>query len=208
MNDNILITRLTERFREPLPGRSAQTKMMARPRIPVKYPGSPDHAIPSAVLILLFPRDDDIRFYLTQRTHAVEHHKGQISLPGGAWEEGERLPNTAIRETYEEIGVKGDGIRLLGALTPLFVPVTGFMIHPFVGWLDQEPTPKPDPAEVETLFSVSVYSLIDDNIIDKEERTVRGFFMHIPFFKFGDHKVWGVTAMILSEFKTLLREIL
>ncbi|NOZ03165.1 MAG: CoA pyrophosphatase [FCB group bacterium] len=208
MADNTLITKLTERLREQLPGQPAQVKMMARPRVPITYPGSPEHAIPSAVLILLFPRGDDIRFYLTQRTHAVEHHKGQISLPGGAWEEGERLPDTAMRETYEEIGVRGDGIRLLGALTPLFVPVTGFMIHPFIGWLNYEPLTNPDPAEVETLFSVSVNSLIDDNIIGKEERTIRGFLMHIPFFKFGDHKVWGATAMILSEFKTLLKEIL
>jgi len=121
-----------------LPGKPAQKIMLTKPRNPINYSSNSECPNPAAVLILLFPVKQDIRFFLTKRTNVVQYHKGQISLPGGAWEEGEQLWGTALRETNEEIGVREDHIQFIGELTPLFVPVTGFLIHPFVGWVDEE----------------------------------------------------------------------
>ena len=200
--------KLAQHLVKELPGKPAQKIMLTKPRNPINYSSNSECPNPAAVLILLFPVKQDIRFFLTKRTNVVQHHKGQISLPGGAWEEGEQLWGTALRETNEEIGVREDHIQFIGELTPLFVPVTGFLIHPFVGWVDEEPETSPDPTEVESLFSASVLSLTDQNSCQCEERTIRGHVFDVPYFQLNREKVWGATSMILSEFKTVLKEVI
>jgi len=200
--------KLAQHLLKKLPGKPAQKIMLAKPRNPIKYSSNSECANPAAVLILLFPVIQDIRFFLTKRTSVVQYHKGEISLPGGAWEKGEQLWGTALRETNEEIGVREEHIQFIGKLTPLFAPVTGFLIHPFVGWMDDEPETSPDPTEVESLFSASVLSLTDQNSCRCEERTIRGFVFDVPYFQLNRQKVWGATSMILSEFKTVLKEVL
>ncbi|HIA31613.1 MAG TPA: CoA pyrophosphatase [Candidatus Marinimicrobia bacterium] len=200
--------KLAQHLVKELPGKPAQKIMLTKPRNPINYSSNSECPNPAAVLILLFPVKQDIRFFLTKRTNVVQYHKGQISLPGGAWEEGEQLWGTALRETNEEIGVREDHIQFIGELTPLFVPVTGFLIHPFVGWVDEEPETSPDPTEVESLFSASVLSLTDQNSCQCEERTIRGHVFDVPYFQLNREKVWGATSMILSEFKTVLKEVI
>ena len=200
--------KLAQHLVKELPGKPAQKIMLTKPRNPINYSSNSECPNPAAVLILLFPVKQDIRFFLTKRTNVVQYHKGQISLPGGAWEEGEQLWGTALRETNEEIGVREDHIQFIGELTPLFVPVTGFLIHPFVGWVDEEPETSPDPTEVESLFSASVLSLTDQNSCQCEERTIRGHVFDVPYFQLNRQKVWGATSMILSEFKTVLKEVI
>lgn len=166
-----------------------------------------ERAIPSAVLLLLFPHSNEIHFFLTKRTQEVEHHKGQISLPGGRWEPGERLYETALRETQEEIGVAPETVTLLGPLTPLFVPVTGYLIHPFVGAVQQNPPVTPHSREVDILFSASVKELIGDQNQCSAIRRINGIKVEVPYFQLGLYQVWGATSMILSEFKTVLKKI-
>ena len=200
--------KLAQHLVKELPGKPAQKIMLTKPRNPINYSSNSECPNPAAVLILLFPVIQDIRFFLTKRTSVVQYHKGQISLPGGTWEEGEQLWGTARRETNEEIGVRAEHIQFIGALTPLFVPVTGFLIHPFVGWVDDKPETYPDPTEVESLFSVSVSTLTDQNSCQREERTIRGHVFDVPYFQLNRQKVWGATSMILSEFKTVLKEVI
>ena len=200
--------KLAQHLVKELPGKSAQKIMLIKPRNPIKYSSNSECANPAAVLILLFPVKQDIRFFLTKRTNVVQHHKGQISLPGGAWEEGEQLWETALRETNEEIGVRAERIQFMGALTPLFVPVTGFLIHPFVGWVDDKPETYPDPTEVESLFAVSVSALMDQNSCQREEQTIRDYVFDVPYFLLNRQKVWGATSMVLSEFKTVLKKVI
>ena len=200
--------KLAQHLVKELPGKSAQKIMLIKPRNPIKYSSNSECANPAAVLILLFPVKQDIRFFLTKRTNVVQHHKGQISLPGGAWEEGEQLWETALRETNEEIGVCAERIQFMGALTPLFVPVTGFLIHPFVGWVDDKPETYPDPTEVESLFAVSVSALMDQNSCQREEQTIRDYVFDVPYFLLNKQKVWGATSMVLSEFKTVLKKVI
>ncbi|MBC8345654.1 MAG: CoA pyrophosphatase [Candidatus Marinimicrobia bacterium] len=171
------------------------------------FPYSIEKSIPAAVLILLFPRNNDICFFLTQRTDDVEHHKGQISLPGGVWEKGEQLHETAIRETEEEIGVDKNIIQLVGGLTPFYIPVTGFMVHPFIGWCNKEPSTNIQIEEVNKLFTVSLSTLLNDHIFQSENWEIRGQKAVVPFYNFEGRKVWGVTASILSEFKLILKDM-
>ena len=117
----------------PLPGESAQLKMAPT------YRGSfPDQkeAIRAAVLALLYPSGGVAHLVFIKRNEYDGPHSAQVSFPGGAWEEGDdSLEQTAIRETREELGIQDD-IEILGALTPLHIPVSNFLVYPFVGWMD------------------------------------------------------------------------
>lgn len=203
-----LIDALTARLTRPLPGQLAHRMSRVQTDRPFTFPNTEEHATPAAVLILLFPDQDNIHFYLTERTHDVEHHKGQISLPGGAWEKGEQLHETAIRETEEEIGINRQQIQMVGGLTPFFTPVTGFMIHPFIGWCNVKPKTKLQDDEVHKLFTASLTDLVDENIFQSEKWDIRGYDSTVPFFNFGGAKVWGATAAILSEFKIVIKEVI
>ncbi|MFQ6612274.1 MAG: NUDIX hydrolase [Fidelibacterota bacterium] len=203
-----IATSLKVRLKEPLPGKTAHDLARVQAEPPFNFRKSDELSVPAAVLILLFPIKTGISFFLTERTKLVEHHKGQISLPGGAWEVGEKLEETALRETEEEIGVPRSVVRIIGSLTPYFTFVTGFMVHPFVGWCDHRPVAAPHAREVKTLFSVTVEQLLKDQLFKTEKRSLGKHRAEIPHFHFGDHKIWGVTGAILSEFKWILKEIL
>jgi len=200
--------KLSQRLEKKLPGVSSQNIMLITPQNSVEYFIPPDNIVLSAVLILLFPIREDIHFFLTKRTNTVQYHKGQISLPGGAKEEGEELIGTALRETDEEIGISSDSIQIIGQLTLLLVPVTGFQIHPFIGFSEHKPETATDPMEVESVFSVSIHSLVHQKTHQLEERTLRGHLYQVPYYHLNNKKVWGATSMILSEFKTVLNTIL
>ena len=201
-----LSQKLQIRLINNLPGKDEQWRMRVTSDKSYNFDNTEEDAIQSAVLILLYEENGVICFTLTERTQTVEHHRGQISLPGGARETDEKLSSTAIRETQEEIGIYAYDVDLIGALSPLFVPVTGFIINPFVGIINENFDPQPAPEEVETVISVHVNELLNDDNELQEKRNLRGYDMNIPYFLLSGHKVWGATAMILSEFKTVLKE--
>ncbi len=204
---NKIAEQLKERLKKPLPGNKAHLTTRIKTKSEVTFPNTRETAIPAAVLILLFPFEDDIQFFLTKRTEDVEHHKGQISLPGGIRENNESLHETALRETKEEIGIAPNTIMNLGSLTPFFIPVTGYIVHPFLGWCKEKPSTKVHDVEVNQLFSVSISELLDENILQNEEWNIRGYDAIVPYYNFGKCKVWGATAAILSEFKLILKGI-
>tara|TARA_B100000809_G_scaffold240389_1_gene262651 strand:- start:406 stop:1038 length:633 start_codon:yes stop_codon:yes gene_type:complete len=201
-----LAQKLQIRLINNLPGKDEQWRMRVTSDKSYNFDNTEEDAIQSAVLILLYEENGVICFTLTERTQTVEHHRGQISLPGGARETDEKLSSTAIRETQEEIGIYADDVDIIGALSPLFVPVTGFIINPFVGIINANFDPQPAPEEVETVISVHVNELLNDDNELQEKRNLRGYDVNIPYFLLSGHKVWGATAMILSEFKTVLKE--
>ncbi|MED5426879.1 MAG: CoA pyrophosphatase, partial [Candidatus Neomarinimicrobiota bacterium] len=120
-----LITQLTQRLSQPLPGKKAQDIMMVYPGYPSAVLKAYVQRVPAGVLILLFPRNDGWHFFLTKRTDRVDHHKGQISLPGGVVQDGESLMEAALRETHEEIGVASTLVTVIGSLTSFNIPVSG-----------------------------------------------------------------------------------
>ncbi len=199
-----LLAMLRNALAGPLPGLAAQVRMAPEPRreelLNFKPPREPKMA---AVLILLYPSPEGLTLALTRRTDTVENHRGQISLPGGARENGESLSQTALRETYEEIGIEPASVELLGELSRLYIPVSGFCVHPFVGFSPQRPTFRPDPIEVAEVIEVPLRVLLDPGTERAELREWRGQEVAVPFFQIGPHEVWGATAMILAEFQAL-----
>ena len=201
------ITQLKITINNDLPGEESHQKMRVIYDQSIELPFSKINSIPAAVLILLYLADNEIYFFLTKRTDELKHHKGQISLPGGTQEGNEKLIDTALRETQEEIGINKTSISIIGTITPLFVPVTGFMIYPFIGYSLNKLNPKPDPVEVATIFSVNISDLLNKENRTTEQRNIRGYDVQVPYFKLNDYQVWGATSMILSEFRDLIKSI-
>ena len=189
---------------DKLPGRISHEIMMVKPRY--KYIEKKAFT-PAAVLILLHPIRDKWHFFLTKRTNNVEHHKGQISLPGGVLEKGESHKEAAIRETFEELGVQSRDINIIGPLTPLYIPISNFKIFPFVGWIKSAPKLNIQSKEVSKVFSPSIYSLTDPKTKKIKDSILLGQKVQIPFFNLKNEVVWGATSMILSEFKKILKGI-
>jgi 8-oxo-dGTP pyrophosphatase MutT (NUDIX family) len=190
-------------MQRPLPGAQAQVTMAPRPRLFTP----PDGVEPrqAGVLLLLYPIRDVLHLVLTVRTSSLNQHSGQISLPGGGWEEGDAsFQETALRETREEIGIVTDGLELFGPLTPLYIAPSNNVIHPFVAYVSRRPTFHPDPSEVAELLEVSVPLIMDPATRREEEWIWRGAPLHVPFYAVGEHKVWGATATVLAEFLALL----
>lgn len=185
---------------EEFDGLAAQSRMKPIPRAerrPAEQDGEPRLG---AVLILLYNREGKTHTVLTRRRDHLPAHAGQISLPGGRREGRETLQQAALRETGEEVGVQPTQIRLLGELTPLYIPPSDFEVHPFVGWYEQNPRFVPQDAEVAEIIEVPLAHLLDSGVRQVETWERGDISLRVPFFYVGTHKVWGATAMILSEF--------
>jgi 8-oxo-dGTP pyrophosphatase MutT (NUDIX family) len=157
-------------------------------------------------MVLLFPSNGALRFVLTRRSDQVAAHKGQVSLPGGGRQAGETLQQTALREAGEELGIDAGTAQVLGRLSPLYVPVSNYCVHPFVGYAASAPVLQPNPDEVAAVLEVPLSALLD-----KANRGVQywdepgfGGGRRIPCFSLGGWLVWGATAMILAEMAAVL----
>ena len=190
----------------PRPELEALLRMATQPRpggagLPLGH--SPKQG---GVLLLLYPIDSYLHLVLTRRTEQVANHKGQISLPGGAREPGNHsLLETALRETREELGIRTDQLQVLGPLTSLYIPPSDYCIQPYVAYADARPDFSPEPTEVEELLEMSLNHLLDPATREEEIWELRGHPVVVPFYRLGEHKIWGATAMVLSEFEVMLR---
>lgn len=202
---------LTNRLQTALPGKVAQKIMMPKASsvidrfsIDVKK-----GAKEGAVLILLYKKDGKIYFPLTQRHEYDGVHSGQISFPGGKVEETDgSVVNTALRETEEEIGVKQSSVSIIGRLTDLFIIVSNFNVRPVIGFVDEPPSFTIDNHEVAKVIEISIDQLVDGTLVkEKEVVTKGGYRIRAPYFDFDGHHVWGATAMMLAEFKEVLKSL-
>ena len=202
------ITLIKKRLSQPLPGWESQKKMAVMPINPVTRLAfiPPADAKLAAVAIILFEEENTLKFFLTKRTSNVDHHKGQISFPGGAKDECESFQDASLRETEEEIGINID-LDLLGALTPLYIPVSGFFIHSYVWYAKERPNTRINEDEVESVYDVNLDELKDKNLLSTKPIKIKGVSIEVPSFKFNSCTSWGATAMILSELKDILNEI-
>ena len=191
----------------PLPGRPAQLKMSTQPRPGDRLPFDESKFKDGAVLIITYPIEDKLHLALTKRTQSVASHKGHISFPGGARESDETLLQTALRETEEEIGVNLPEDTVIGTLSVLYVPISGYRITPFVTIAEERPRFRPDPSEVEKIIEVPLCLFLNEESITREWQTHQNRKMLVPFYRHGNHKIWGATAMILSEFAELLLKV-
>jgi 8-oxo-dGTP pyrophosphatase MutT (NUDIX family) len=196
---------LRERLVQPLPGAGAQWRFAPVPPRKGWAPEAvPEDARRAAALILLYPGPEDILLPLTVRRDDLPHHPGQVSLPGGGLEPGEPPAQAALRETYEEIGVAPESVRIIGALSSLWVIVSGFVLQPFVGVADARPAFDLAPREVAALVEAPLRQLRDPARLGWQKIVVRdGMLIDYPYFDLAGHRVWGATAMILGEFACL-----
>lgn len=162
---------------------------------------SVNEAMPAAVLLLLYEKESEPHILLTRRTDHVEHHKGETSFPGGAFDPGDGdLLTTALRETEEEIGVRPQDVEVLGRLDDI-VTITGFLVSPFVGVLPSPHYPFVANAhEVAELVEVPLRHLMDERNLERSVRQFRDRPVPILTYHYGDHRIWGATARILKGF--------
>lgn len=153
----------------------------------------------AAVLVGLFKKNDEWCFSLIRRPMNEKNHPGQIALPGGAMEKNETLMNTALREAFEEVGIKPEDVKIIGQLTPIPVPVSEYLIYPFVGVIDYEPEWVINEDEVEKIFILKMSELISSDNGYTEMWDLRGNKVEVPIFKVMNETVWGATAAVLSE---------
>jgi 8-oxo-dGTP pyrophosphatase MutT (NUDIX family) len=159
----------------------------------------------AAVLIPLYVKDSVLWTLFTKRTDLVEHHKGQISFPGGGEEPGDQnLWATAIRETEEEIGVLRAGVRLLGTL-PRLATVTDFEVSPFVGAIPHPVAFQPRAGEVESIIEIPVPYLLDPMVVEERPVKWKGRDVMTLAYHYRGHAIWGATARILADFLEALR---
>ena len=189
----------------PLPGRAAQHRMAPRPRPGGEFNDAPrPDARRGGVLALLYPHEGEIHLPLILRPTYPGVHSGQIGFPGGGYEavDGD-LTATALRETYEEIGVHPSQFTVMGQLTPLYVAASNYLVQPIVGWIDYRPSFHPDPYEVAALIEAPLSTLLNPTTRRVEPWKVRGREIEVPFYALGEYTVWGATAMMLSELLAL-----
>jgi 8-oxo-dGTP pyrophosphatase MutT (NUDIX family) len=206
MNYKDLTAKLEERINLSKPGLKAQLSMCPEPRPGhTSYSEDKSHCKKAGVLVLLYPWRKRTYLTLTIRTDSVFHHKNQISFPGGQNEPGESIQETALRETYEELGLPPEFIRTIGELTPLYVPPSNFCIYPIVGTMQERPVYKVRSMEVAEVIETPLDHLLDKRNLRKEIWTRGQKEVKVPFYYFGGYKIWGATAMILAEFLEIVR---
>ena len=204
MNFDVVLERLRIRLAEPLPGASAHALMAPRPRRewPVGFDAA--NVRHAAGLLLVFPLDSRAHIVLTVRADTLGRHGGQVSLPGGVAEPGETFEQAALREAHEEVALAPGDVRVLGALTPLDIPVSGFRLHPVVAVANARPMLRPADGEVAMILEVDMAELSDPSRVVLTPRVREGRNVMVPAFHVGGADIWGATAMVLAEFLALL----
>lgn len=200
-----IIALLNHRLQHPLPGYAAQLSM--EPESRKLFNTNIIDPRESAVLILLFRSKKEVYFPIIRRPVYNGHHSGQMALPGGKRELNDiDLCQTALRESCEEIGICQSSVEIIGQLTNLYIPVSDIMVTPFIGYINTFPQFTIDNIEVDELFCISLPEFLDGQARQTEQWPFNGNYYNVPFYKLQNQKVWGATAMILSEFEFILRE--
>lgn len=188
------------------PGYAAQKKMAPSNR-QSKPEMDPRTCILSAVLLCLYPIRNE--WYICFMKRTVDHrvHSGQISFPGGKYEKSDYLlQETAIREAKEEMNIELSGKNIVGTLSSLYVPPSNFYIHPYVACLPKSPDFKANPNEVEEIIEVKLSELFQEQSKKTKAISREAISFDIPYYKVGNHQIWGATAMILSEFEQMMQK--
>lgn len=201
---------LKERLGGELPGLEAQMQMAPylRDRANFEFPSN-DSTRPGGVLILLYPKDGELHLPLMLRTSYAGAHSGQISFPGGKHEpEDDTLISTALREAEEEMGIPSTDVEVVGSLTSLYISVSNFKVLPVVGFMPERPSFTRDPIEVEEIIETPVANLLHPETKDEKDiKVAAGFQLRAPFYHVDGHTVWGATAMVMSEFLTVYKDL-
>jgi 8-oxo-dGTP pyrophosphatase MutT (NUDIX family) len=230
MRFNDVVAQLERGLTRELPGAAAQARLAPMPRRQWPAGFNPARIRDAAGLLLLYPAEtknakaaktakkskslralralrstsDTAHILLTVRADTLGRHGGQVSLPGGVIDPGETFEQAALREAYEEVGLAPEQVRVLGALTPLDIPVSGFRLHPIVGTTETRPQLTPAHGEVARILEIDVDELFAPDSVIHTPRERDGVTFMVPGFHVHGVEIWGATAMVLAEFLSLL----
>jgi len=208
ISDHQIIHQLEKRLADPLPGSHHQLKMA--PINGRAYLQPNENHRKACVMILLHPQVGEWHMTYIKRTshNPDDRHAGQISFPGGKVDrEDNSMEACALRETEEEIGIYREKIEVIGELTSLYVHVSNFLVYPFVGFINEKPSFVRQESEVADILTPQLSYMVDHNIVRKGDVSVRNTTIRdMPFYNLHGKILWGATAMITSEFLTVLRE--
>jgi 8-oxo-dGTP pyrophosphatase MutT (NUDIX family) len=203
MDYDSAVEKVRAALERPLPGEAAQARLAPRPRR--DWPPGYDRALArrAAGLLLLFPVASRSHLLLTVRSDVVRHG-GQVSLPGGVVEPGETIEQAALREAHEEVGLAVGQVQLIGPLTPIDIPVSGFRLHPVLATTGTRPALTPADLEVARILEVPVEDLMDPRRLAHKTLERDGQMLDVPMLRVGGAEIWGATAMVLAELLTIL----
>ena len=203
---------LEEKLNKPLKGMASQLLMAPKHRLAEMEDAKNKikHARYSGVMILFFVNDnEELCIVFIRRSDYVGIHAGQMGLPGGRYEEkDENTLQTALRETFEEIGVESEKIKVIGRLTGLYIPPSNFHVDPYIGFLAEKPDYKIDTREVKNVVELKLSDFFSANAIQWKDFKTHGSekLTSAPFYKIGETEIWGATAMIISELLDMLKQ--
>jgi 8-oxo-dGTP pyrophosphatase MutT (NUDIX family) len=167
----------------------------------LKAPGG----VAAAVLIPLYVTGGELHAVFTKRNADLRRHAGEISFPGGRRDEGEALPDTALREAEEEIGLEPELVELVGALPPTSTIVTNYVIYPFVGLIEPGGRFRPNPIEVDAVVELSLPGLQAG--FERKRLIRRGVPIKTDTYTVDGNFIWGATARIVGQLLERLRPI-
>lgn len=194
---------------EKLLAEEAHLKMMPIDRILEiqKYNTKVSEPRKSAVMMLIYPKKNISHLVLIIRKTYPGVHSAQIGFPGGKVEiEDVSLSHTALRETHEEVGIHPEKIKVIKTFTEVFIPISNFIVAPFLGISYSELEFIEQEEEVAGIIELPLIDFLDDKtIVIKKMDTSNGINIEVPTFKINEHYVWGATAMMMSELKEVLK---
>ena len=161
----------------------------------------------AAVMMLFYPKNGKTHLVLIVRNAYDGVHSSQIAFPGGKYEISDAdFQETALRETHEEVGISSEKIEIIKQFTPMYIPPSNFLVHPFLGISSQELSFYPDIREVADIIELPLSVFLNDEIIiEATLSTSYAANISVPAFNIQNHVVWGATAMILSELRDVLK---
>lgn len=164
----------------------------------------------AAVMMLFYPKDALTHLVLIVRNTYKGVHSAQIAFPGGKYENTDAdFAFTALRETHEEVGVSPEKITVVKPFTPMYIPPSNFMVHPYLGISNEELRFIPDPSEVAEIIELPLSVFLSDTIVVETNLTTSyATNIKVPAFDIDGKIVWGATAMMLSELKEVLKNVL
>lgn len=213
MNFDLFLNSIAKIENLELPGEAAQIKMSPPYRLALieKQREAMKTAKKAGVMALFYPDVyQKTKLILILRKTYKGVHSAQVGFPGGKFEDEDlNLQYTALRETYEEIGVPIETIKVLKKMTPMYIPPSNFTVNPFLGITTQTPVFIKQDEEVEDLIEIDLPHFLDESSVMKTSvLTSYKVDVEVPAFQLNDYIVWGATAMMLSELKDLLKQVL
>ena len=208
MDFDSLVTTLVSHLQRPLPGHAAHALAAPKGRLnTAEYLSMNPSYKSGCVIMLVFPEVNHTRMLLMERADGDDIHSGQISFPGGKREMDDRsMEETALRETYEEVGIDPAELKIIGKLSDLYIPVSNYLVHPFIALAERLPATKLNPREAKRILIPPLDIFMLDQMPQDRFKSKVGGWINAPYFPFESYKIWGATAMMISELVEIIKK--